>query len=366
MLDAVLAAYGFPPDTPVTPHGSGLINRTYTVRAGNDKFILQRINQDIFSSPALIAENIEKVGGYLLTHFPDAVFPRPVPALSGSTLVSTGPDGFFRLFPFIKDSITVDVVDHPGQAFEAARQFGAFTRMMTGFPVGQLHETLPHFHDLPLRYRTFREALAKGYPDRLRKAGELIGYLATQHHLVTRYEEILSNPGFKLRVTHHDTKISNVLFDRHDKGICVIDLDTVMPGYFISDVGDMFRTYLSPVSEEEGDTSRIAVRLEYFEAIVRGYLEEMIDVLTPEEKRSFVYAGEFLLYMQALRFITDYLLGDPYYGSSYEGHNYVRALNQATLLQRFSEQTPALKNIAARILATEPRSRRPSSQNEHS
>jgi len=350
MLHAVLDAYGFPADCSVTPHGSGLINRTWIVKNGKDRFILQRINQDVFPAPALIAENIEMVGDYLSTHYPDAVFPRPVPATTGDTLVSTGPDGFFRLYPFIEDSITIDVVDQPQQAFEAARQFGAFSRMMAGFPAERLHETLPHFHDLSLRYRSFREALQKGRPERLRKAGELIGYLEAQNHLVTKYQQILTTPAFRLRVTHHDTKISNVLFNRSGKGICVIDLDTVMPGYFISDVGDMFRTYLSPVTEEEKDITLIRIRLEYFEAIVQGYLEEMCEVLTPDEKKAFVYAGEFMLYMQALRFITDYLLGDTYYGSKYEGHNYVRALNQATLLQRFSEQSTSLKNIASRVL----------------
>src|SRR5258708_20748166 len=209
--------------------------------------------------------------------------------------------------------------------------------MMAGFPVTELHETLPHFHDLSLRYHSFRESLSTGRPDRIRKAGELIGYLESQDHLVTKYQNILTDPGFRLRVTHHDTKISNVLFDRAGKGICVIDLDTVMPGYFISDVADILRTYLCPVSEEENNTSLIHVRLDYFEAIVQGYLEEMHNVLTSEEKKSFVYAGEFMLYMQALRFITDHLLDDKYYGSKYQSHNYIRALNQPTLLQHFSD-----------------------------
>jgi hypothetical protein len=122
-------------------------------------------------------------------------------------------------------------------------------------------------------------------------------------------------------VTHHDTKISNVLFDKQGKGICVIDLDTVMPGYFISDVGDMFRTYLSPVTEEEKDMSRYTSDRSYFEAIVKGYLQEMHDVLTPRNDRPSSMPGEFMLYMQALRFLTDYLNNDIYYGSRYEGHN---------------------------------------------
>jgi Ser/Thr protein kinase RdoA (MazF antagonist) len=352
MLEAVLTAYGLPADTVVTPHGSGLINRTWLIRNGKLRFILQRINQEVFTTPALIADNIERVGSYLSTHYPEVTFPRPVPTLKGDTLVATGPDSFFRLYPFIEGSNTVDVVDHPGQAFEAAREFGAFTRMMADFPAKELHETLPHFHDLALRYQAFRKALSTGRSERIQKAGELIGYLESQNHLVTKYQHILTDPGFKLRVTHHDTKISNVLFDKAGKGICVIDLDTVMAGYFISDVGDMLRTYLCPVTEEEADTSRIGIRLDYFEAIVQGYLGEMHDVLTPDEKKAFVYAGEFMLYMQALRFITDYLLDDRYYGSKYEGHNYVRALNQATLLQRFTEQAPTLRNIAAKVLAS--------------
>ncbi|HVU95978.1 MAG TPA: aminoglycoside phosphotransferase family protein [Puia sp.] len=347
MLAPVLAAYGLPADTSVTPHGSGLINRTWLLRHGKDKFILQRINQDVFSTPALIAQNIEKVGSYLAAHYPEATFPCPVATTNGDTLVNAGPGGFYRLFPFIEGSVTIDVVERPELAYEAAKQFGAFTRMMDGFPVTQLHDTLPHFHDLSLRYSAFREALTTGLPDRIAKAADLIGYLESQHPLVTCYQQILVNPGFRLRVTHHDTKISNVLFDRSGKGICVIDLDTVMAGYFISDVGDMLRTYLCPVTEEEKDTSLIGIRLEYFEAIVRGYLEEMAGILTPDEKKAFVYAGEFMVYMQALRFITDYLLGDPYYGSRYEGHNYVRALNQATLLQRYSAQSHTLRNIVS-------------------
>jgi len=125
-----------------------------------------------------------------------------------------------------------------------------------------------------------------------------------------------------------------------------------MPGYFISDVGDMFRTYLSPVTEEESQVSRIKVREIFFEAIVRGYLSEMNEVLTPIEKETFTYAGEFMLYMQALRFLTDYLNDDVYYGSRYEGHNYVRARNQITLLQHYQDQSTQLKSIVSKVLAS--------------
>ena len=136
-----------------------------------------------------------------------------------------------------------------------------------------------------------------------------------------------------------------MLFNNNDKGLCVIDLDTVMPGYFISDVGDMIRTYLSPVSEEEKDFSKIQIRDEYFKAIAEGYLTEMNDELTATEKEHFVYAGKFMIYMQALRFLTDYLNDDIYYGSKYEGHNFIRANNQLTLLNRLIEKENHLSSL---------------------
>jgi thiamine kinase-like enzyme len=138
-------------------------------------------------------------------------------------------------------------------------------------------------------------------------------------------------------VTHHDTKISNVLFDERDKGLCVIDLDTVMPGYFISDAGDMVRTYVSPASEEETEFGKVVVRREFYQAIVEGYLGPMGDVLSTAERGRFFYSGLFMVYMQALRFLADHLNRDVYYGARYDGHNYNRAANQAELLRGLVE-----------------------------
>jgi Ser/Thr protein kinase RdoA (MazF antagonist) len=161
----------------------------------------------------------------------------------------------------------------------------------------------------------------------------LVDFIFDHKNIVEEFEEIRNNKGFKLRVTHHDTKISNVLFDKNDNCICVIDLDTVMPGYFISDVGDMMRTYLSPAGEEEKDLSKIQARREFYDAIVNGYNSEMADKLTETEKQYFLYAGKFMIFMQAIRFLTDHLNNDIYYGAKYEGQNFVRANNQAKLLQ---------------------------------
>jgi len=173
----------------------------------------------------------------------------------------------------------------------------------------------------------------------------LIKSLVAHADIVTEYDNIVANPEFRLRVTHHDTKISNVLFDKKGRGICIIDLDTVMPGYFISDVGDMMRTYLSPVSEEETDFEKIRVRDEFYTAIVQGYYNEMKDELTKTEKKYFFYAGEFIIYMQAIRFLTDYLNDDIYYGAKYPTHNLMRAKNQSILLEQLLKKKEQLQSI---------------------
>src|ERR1700744_1891593 len=178
MLDQVLAAYGFSINIPVIPHGTGLINRTWIIRDGNDDYILQQLNHQVFTHPEYIAENIEMVGSYLSKHYPDTIFPRPVPALTGKTLIRIE-QNYYRLFPFIANSVTIDVAHTPEQAFEAARQFGAFTRMLADFPAGKLHETLPDFHNLSLRYTAFTDAIGNIQTDRTVNAARLIDYLTS-------------------------------------------------------------------------------------------------------------------------------------------------------------------------------------------
>ena len=309
------------------------------------KFILQRINQNIFKNPTDIAGNIKSIGDFLSKHHPDYLFVMPQQTNLQQEMVYLPGEGYFRLFPFVKKSHTIDVVNTPLQAYEAARQFGRFTKLLSGFPVEKLHITLPEFHNLSLRYLQFKDAVEKGNPERIALATDTITYLKEQQSIVVTYESICAGSSFKKRVTHHDTKISNVLFNEQGKGLCVIDLDTVMPGYFISDVGDMMRTYLSPVSEEEKDLSKIEIRNDYFKTIAGGYLSEMNNELTTAEKNHFVYAGQFMIYMQALRFLTDYLNDDVYYGSIYEGHNFIRAKNQVVLLQKLNEKEEELSAV---------------------
>lgn len=335
MLRGILDLYGLTGDTvTVTPFGTGLVNHTWLVSAGKGKFILQRINDGIFKNPTDIAHNIRLIGEYLSEHYPGYLFVMPEKTTAHEDMVHLPAQGYFRLFPFVKDSHAVEVVHTTQQAYGAARQFGRFSKLLSGFRAEKLHITLPGFHNLTMRYAQFEKALQKGNPLRIGESAETIRYLQSQRNIAMTYENVCANSSFRKRVTHHDTKISNVLFDGHDNAICVIDLDTIMPGHFISDVGDMMRTYLCPVSEEEQNLDLVEIREDYFKAIADGYLGEMAGELTATERSHFVYAGKCMVYMQALRFLTDYLNNDVYYGSKYEGHNLVRAKNQTALLQK--------------------------------
>jgi Ser/Thr protein kinase RdoA (MazF antagonist) len=312
--------------------GNGLINNTWLVQAEQKKYILQQINHHVFLHPEAIDDNINAIRVFLRKHFPNYLFVAPVFSRGNKSLIKKGED-YFRLFDFIESSHSYTVLQNPQLAFEASKQFGRFTKLLADFDIDKLQITLPNFHDLTLRYRQFIDSLQQASSERLNMAKEITAALQQYNEIVEIYNAITIDPSFKKRVTHHDTKISNVLFDENNEGICIVDLDTVMPGYFISDVGDMMRTYLSSADEEETDFSKINIRDEYFEAIVQGYLNEMQTELSSNEKQNFVYAGKFMIYMQALRFITDYLSNDIYYGAKYPLHNFNRAINQLTLLQ---------------------------------
>ena len=332
-------------DISVRPFGSGLINNTWKIKHHAQEYILQRINKTVFKEPEKIAHNIRALSNFLKQHSPEYLFVMPVKGIDNKDMVKDLHEDYYRLMPFIKNSHTIDVVQTPAQAREAAGQFGKFTRLLINFDVQNLETTIPDFHNLTLRYNQFEEALQHGNRARIKQSSHLINFLSGHKDIVDEFEKIKANPAFKLRVTHHDTKISNVLFDENDKGLCVIDLDTVMPGYFISDAGDMLRTYLSPVSEEEKDFSKIEIRNDFFIAIMNGYLDEMNNDLSAEERYHFVYAGKFMIYMQAVRFLTDYLNDDVYYGSKYETHNFIRASNQVVLLQRLIEKENMLQQM---------------------
>jgi Ser/Thr protein kinase RdoA (MazF antagonist) len=346
MLQPILSAYGLNERAlAIESFGTGLINHTWKITTVDNQFILQKINMAVFDNPGNIAHNIKVVADYLKEQHPNYLFVSPLPASDGSEMLYIEHEGYFRLFPFITGSHSKDVVQHKEEAREAARQFGRFTRILSGMDPSRLRVTVPSFHDLSLRYRQFLKAVEEGNYQRQIEAKEVVDKLLSHCEIEKEFRAIVNNTSFKLRVTHHDTKISNVLFDEKNKGICIVDLDTLMPGYFISDLGDMMRTYLSPASEEEGDVSKIVLREEFYKAVVEGYYSEMKGELSRDETNSFFYAGKFMIYMQALRFLTDHLNNDTYYGAKYIGQNLVRAQNQLVLLEQMIEKQDRLEKI---------------------
>ena len=311
---------------------SGLINKTWKVLATEGDFILQEINATVFKNPLAIDENLQTLAKYSTQFFPDYLFISPI-KLKESKSIYIIDNQYFRAFNYINKThsfLTVHLVEI---AFEAAKQFGQFTSLFKDFNVNQLHITIPDFHNLTLRYAQFKVALHNGNATRIQANATLIDEIESFSSICQRYELFIEHPDAKKRVIHHDTKISNVLFDENNKGVCVIDLDTVMPGYFLSDVGDMIRTYITPVSEEESDFSKIVIQQDFLQAIKKGYYHYMGNELTEFEKQHFFFAGEMMIYMQAIRFLTDYFNYDKYYKINYTEQNLVRAKNQMYLLK---------------------------------
>ena len=339
----VLEVFGFDPSlVEVKPLGEGLINHTYIISSGNDAYVLQKINTAVFKNPDAIAHNIQLIAGYLAAHSPDYYFVAPISSVHGNQMEYIN-EGYYRVFPYVNGSHAKTVVQNEEQAFEAGYQFGLFTSALNGLDANDLQITIPDFHNLTLRYEQFCNALLSGNKDRIIQSENQIKFLQDHNWIADFFETIKTNPNFKLRATHHDTKISNLLFDNQDKGICVIDLDTLMPGYFISDLGDMFRTYLCAVSEEETDFSKISVRPTIYKAIVRGYLKGAGNMLSKDEADQIYYAGLFMIYMQALRFLTDFINNDVYYGAKYPLHNINRASNQIKLLEDYLQKKKTLQ-----------------------
>ena len=339
----VLKVFGF--DTSlveVKPLGEGLINHTYMVQSGNEVYVLQKINTVVFKNPGAIAHNIKWVSDYLAANNPAYYFVAPIPSVHGNQMEYIE-EGYYRVFPYVNGSHAKTVVQNEEQAFEAGYQFGLFTNVLDELNANDLQITIPDFHNLTLRYHQFSNAITTGNQERIIQSENQIKFLQDQKWIVDFFETIKTNPNFKLRATHHDTKISNLLFDEKDKGICVIDLDTLMPGYFISDLGDMFRTYLCAVSEEETDFSKIVVRPTIYNAIVKGYLKGAGNMLSRDEADQIFYAGLFMIYMQALRFLTDFINNDVYYGAKYPLHNYNRACNQIKLLEDYLQKKELLQ-----------------------
>ncbi len=336
-MESIFELYGWDVIDTVQLH-QGLINSTYIVHTAKGDFVLQTINHSIFKNPAAIDHNINTIGNYIEENHPNYLYTYLVPTKNGKTLIEW--EGkYYRAFHKI-DGYALSVLETPHQAKEAASQFGQFTSILNGLNMAKLKITLSDFHNLSLRFDQFSESIIHGNSNRIQDSKDAISFLQANNWIVKQYEKYIQHPDTKQRVTHHDTKISNVLFKQIagiEKAVCVIDLDTVMPGYFISDIGDMCRTCLCAVTEEEANLDLVKVDSSKWTAIQEGYLSEMNSVLSNFEKDHLFFGGQFMIYMQALRFLTDHLNNDIYYGAKKEGQNYVRALNQIRLLEVYNK-----------------------------
>jgi Ser/Thr protein kinase RdoA (MazF antagonist) len=332
-IQQVLSGFGLSfSGTQIKKLGNGHINKTFLLD-GPSKFVLQQINTNVFTKPEVIADNLRAAATYLSKNFPDYLFLNAAKTKSGDDMMWDETGMPWRLYPYISNTTTMESVATPEEAFEAAKGFAALTKKLDGAPIEKFRPTIDRFQDLNWRFDQLQTAIRFAPEDRKLEAAQAIVQAMTFAFLVDEYQMWTSGGKLKLRVVHNDTKINNILFDsRSGKAVAVIDLDTLMPGYFIYDLGDMVRTFVSPVSEEEKDLSQVSFRFPFYQALVEGYLSEMDDCLSEEEKKAIPYSGMMMTYIMAIRFLADFLNGDIYYHIDYKGQNLVRAANQLRLL----------------------------------
>jgi Ser/Thr protein kinase RdoA (MazF antagonist) len=315
--------------------GHGLIHHTYKVGHSERKIVLQAINTEVFKKPEDIIYNYRETYQYLEKHKGATGIPEPLQAINGQFLWTDEENNCWRALEFVHHSYSPLTADNEEAAYTVSKNFAAFTRSLEGLNAQTLKEIIPDFHNLSFRYGQFEKAVAPSQPDRLMKATPVISSLRERRSLVDYYETLADAKKYPFRLMHHDCKISNILFDSNTGGvICPVDLDTLMPGKFISDLGDMIRTMACSEDEDSIHWESIRIRSSFYDAILKGYLEGIGPILTKEEKKNIHYSGLLLVYMQALRFLTDFLEGDRYYKTSYPEQNLKRALNQLTLLER--------------------------------
>jgi thiamine kinase-like enzyme len=333
--EEILQAYNFDLlQVKIAPLGAGHINQTFKVTQGSRCCVLQRVNKYVFTKPGRIAENIRLVADHLERNFPSYLFLKPILSEAGHDLEFDNDNHPWRLMPFVERGITKEALTTEQEAFEAARGFAGLTRRLSSCSLENIKSTIDRFHDLTWRVEQFRDSLSIAEQGRLVTAAEVIEAANRFSFLADEYKTLIDSGDLQLRITHNDTKINNILFDKiTDKALCVIDLDTLMPDYFIYDLGDLIRTCVSPVSEEETDLSKIVFRKNFYDAVVSGYLTEMGETLTKNELNAVSFSGLMMTYIMALRFLTDYLKGDVYYSVRYDGQNLNRAKNQFKLLQ---------------------------------
>jgi Ser/Thr protein kinase RdoA (MazF antagonist) len=332
--------------------GSGHINDTFAVTLrGGERVILQRINTDVFRDPVGVMANIGRVTRHLqakLAGSPDAGR-RALTLLAardGSDLVRDGGDRSFRAYAFIGRARSVDVLESPRQAYEAAKAFGTFQRLLADLPGPRLVETIPDFHHTRKRFEALARSVGRDARNRASGAAAEIAFALSREPLADALRRPLAAGLHAERATHNDTKLNNVLFDEATgEGLAVVDLDTVMPGLFLYDFGDMVRSAVSPTAEDERDLSKVAASEPVFEALVKGTVEVLGDGLSRAERERLVLAGKVITFEIGLRFLADHLDGDVYFRVHRDSHNLDRARTQFTLVRSLEEKEERLSRI---------------------
>lgn len=336
-------------------YGSGHINDTYLTifnQAGYQvKYILQRINTNVFKDPEALMENISRV----LAHSKSKLKGQKDASRRALTLVNTckgcpfhvDEEGkYWRAYLFIERARTYDVLESPAFAYQAAKAFGAFQQLLSDLPGARLHETIPDFHNTPARLAAFDKALAADALGRAANAKAEIEFVQNNRAMGGVLLDLVAAGKIPERITHNDTKINNVMLDDETgEGICVIDLDTIMPGISLYDFGDLVRTSTSPAAEDEKDLSLVSARMEMFEALARGFLEGAGGCLTKAEIDHMPFSGELITFEIGVRFLTDYLEGDKYFKTAREGHNLDRCRTQFKLVQSLKQQEDKMNEI---------------------
>jgi Ser/Thr protein kinase RdoA (MazF antagonist) len=349
--------------TRLTPLSGGHIHDSYRVETEEATYLLQRINASVFPHPENMLATVCAVSAFRATRLQaDGVAdwrrraPVQIPTrASGDMAGDSLWDGaaWWRVFSFVEGAAVHRRVDAPAVAREAGRAFGAFLRLLAGWDRPPLPESLPGFHDTARRVADLERAVARDPAGRAAAAGEEIEAARRYRPLAAVLPPLVASGAVPRRLVHNDAKISNVLYDAGSGAwLCVVDLDTVMPGTALYDFGDLVRSSVSPADEDETDVSRIDVRLDLFEALAGGYLETAGPVLSAQERDLLVFAGELITFEQAIRFLTDHLEGDRYFRVARPGHNLVRARAQLALLAALRRRQGALADVVARLVST--------------
>ena len=332
--------------------GSGHINATYRIKNqvnGQPDYLLQSINGYIFTNIEELTNNIIKVTSHIRKKYSaqDAVNKvlTPVATKLGTYYYTDEEKTNWRVFVYIPDSRIYDVVSSKKIAFEAGKAFGNFQSQLSDYPASQIFEVLPRFHDAERRLGDFMLAVKENKAGRLESVQREVAFVMQRAEEMKKISKLEAQGLISKRIAHYDTKCSNILYDATDDALCVIDLDTVMPGFVMYDFGDSIRTFANTATEDEADLSKISINLGIYEAYAKGYLLSTRGFLTSVERDHLAFAAKYITFEQAVRFLTDYINGDLYYHIKFPGHNLQRSRAQLKLVESMEENFAEMEHI---------------------